>query len=155
MRPTPLLCALALAACGDGTAATPAADLAVPADLSCTSAPGCPTCASGATCVSPTGFLPFDPFCAATCTSSADCASPRTCVEVSGASPPGRYCIGADLPHDCAPLCDLVPSLSRCDGDALLAPYRTIVCGVSYTHCANGCVEDGPDGGADRQARCQ
>lgn len=158
MRPTLLLCALALAACDDDTMATTARDLAVP-DLTMHVTSSCtttctPSCAPGLTCVSTYTFtFPFSATCLAACVSDADCGT-RACVDFLGASPAGRYCIDQNEPTACDFQCDLVGRVSRCDGDNVATEYRGVVCGVQYHHCANGCVEADPDGGDLRQASC-
>ena len=57
-------------------------------------------------------------------------------------------------PQECGSHCDLEPPTSECDGTTLVSYYRRIVCGLHYSHCANGCVEDAPDAGDDKHARC-
>lgn len=161
MRSLLLLCALACAACDNGSSMTPE-DFAVPQDLSvpppdvalnCVQT--CASCTTGTTCVSSAGGLtPFTATCLAGCTSDVDCTGGRKCVEIYGAAPAGRYCLTTTEPQSCGAECDLVPATSFCSGSEVVAPYHTIVCGAVYTHCANGCVEDAPDGGTNRQAHC-
>ncbi len=152
-----LVALLALAACDDDTTAVTAPhDLAV-ADLA---APVCattcaPACTSPMTCVAQaSSSFPFSATCLTPCQSDVDCDATRACVDITDAAPAGRYCITRDEPLACGAHCDLVPTTSLCDGANLGTSYAGVVCGVSYRHCANGCVESNPDGGSDRQARC-
>jgi hypothetical protein len=158
MHPTLFVLAIALAGCGDDAApadlGTP--DLAV-GDLSqivCTTS--CGTCASGTTCVtnSSPSVNQFSATCLATCQTDADCTGQRACVAFDGSAPSGRYCLSATDPPECGTHCDLVQPTSACEGSTLVSVYHTTICGLRYTHCANGCVEDAPDGGVDRQAHC-
>jgi hypothetical protein len=159
MRSTLLVLAITLVGCGDDAApadlGTP--DLAV-GDLSqpmC--ATSCGTCTAGTTCVTnnSNSVNTFAATCLASCQTSADCMPQRSCVEFAGASPSGRYCLSATEPAECGTHCDLVPPTSRCQGSTLILAYHTIVCGLVYVHCANGCVEHAPpDAGDDRQASC-
>lgn len=153
MRPLLLLCALALAACDDDTTMTAAPpDLAARADLDtlvCTS--DCP-CASGLVCVNSSALPePFFSTCLQPCQTDADCGG-RACVAMFGQTP--RYCLAPDEPHTCGVHCDPGPRFTRCDGGNLVSTYVGLVCGDSYHACPNGCIEDNPDGGADRQGRC-
>jgi hypothetical protein len=156
-----ILCALCSSAC-DTSSSTPE-DFAVPGDLSVpdmtnmfTCSNTCtPACASGTTCVSQGGGVtPFNATCLASCTSSADCAGGRQCVDIYGAQPSGRYCVNTMEPQECGTHCDLTPPVSLCSGSELGTTYQGVVCGIKYAHCANGCVEDAPDGGQNRNARC-
>jgi hypothetical protein len=155
-----LWCALAAAAC-DTTTSTPE-DFAAPQDLSvqndvalsCSNT--CSTCTTGTTCVTSAGGLtPFNGTCLASCTSEVDCTGGRACVAIFGASPNGRYCLSPTEPQSCGINCDLVEATSSCSGNEVVSPYATIVCGVKYMHCPNGCMEDAPDGGTNRQAHCK
>jgi hypothetical protein len=158
MRSTLLFVAIALVGCGDDTTSADlgAPDLAV-GDLSQIScATSCGTCTTGTTCVtnSSGSVNSFSATCLASCQTDADCTPPRSCVAFDGSSPSGRYCLSATEPQQCGSHCDLVPATSACDGTTLVSYYRAIVCGLDYSHCANGCVEDAPDGGDDKHARC-
>ncbi|HEX6834917.1 MAG TPA: hypothetical protein VF334_00015 [Polyangia bacterium] len=149
-----LLCALALAACDDaGTSAPPdlaMRDLAVP-DLAVACVSDCP-CMSGLVCVDSASYAePFASTCLKPCQTDADCGA-RSCVAMFGDRV--RYCLASDEPHTCGVHCDPGARLSHCEGDTLVSTYVGLVCGEHYQACANGCVEDDPDGGDNRQARC-
>jgi hypothetical protein len=156
MRQTLLMLTITVAACGgDG----PSSDLGAPdlavKDLQISCASSCGSCAPGTSCVAAgAGINMFSATCLTPCQSDVDCTQERSCVAIDSSVPSGRFCLSPTEPMECAGHCDLVPASSACDGDNLVLPYDTIVCGRKYLHCANGCVEDAPDGGADRHARC-
>jgi hypothetical protein len=158
-RATLFMCALALAACDDDTGTTTPTpmDLAVPdlAGSSC-GASTCAACPSGTACVTMTsGPTPFGATCLASCQTSTDCTGGRDCVNFAGYPPAQRFCVNSMEPNPCGTtFCELTPPTHYCEGDDLVSNYQHVVCGLKYTHCANGCVEDAPDGGLDRQARC-
>jgi hypothetical protein len=150
-----LACALALVACDDDT--TPessTADMATP-DLAASTCPSTcgTTCPAGTTCVTMNGGpTPFGATCLATCQTTSDCTGGRDCVDFFQGP---RYCITLTEPNACGTTnCELTPPTRYCSGTDLVTNYQHVVCGLKYTHCANGCVEDAPDGGLDRQARC-
>ena len=142
MRPTLLLCALALAACDD----SPQDVFENPSDMSiCTTS--CNQCEPGRICVVGTGQgaptpVPFPTTCLQPCRSSADCAS-RTCVDILGAEPAGSYCVGPYEPGACTVKCTMAPTLIACDGDVLVRPYIADVCGLERIYCPSVCSRDG------------
>ena len=150
-----LLCALTLVGCDDDTTPTSStADMATPdlAGSTCPSTCGS-TCPSGTTCVTMNGGpTPFGSTCLASCQTTSDCTGGRDCVNFQGLV---RYCITRMEPQACGTtFCELTPPTSYCSGSDLVTNYQSVVCGLKYTHCANGCTEGAPDGGLNHEAHC-
>jgi hypothetical protein len=161
MRLLLLVAAISFTACdSDGTPfpdfGVTTVDMAVPV-FSC--AGNCsPACTAGSTCVGMGSSVnPFAATCLVPCTSDVDCPDQRACVAIGGGTTPdGRFCLDRMEPLACGTHCDFAERVSLCSGNELAGTFHnSVVCGVSYHHCANGCVEDAPDGGTERQARCQ
>lgn len=157
LRSVPFVLALALAGCGSDDGPLPFLDEMGAHDLAVTvCAASCGTCATGTTCVTnySASVNQFSATCLAGCTTDSDCPAAHSCVAFDGSAPSGRYCLSATDPLGCGIHCDFVQPTSACEGSTLVSVYHTIICGLRYTHCANGCVEDNPDAGVDRQAHC-
>ncbi|MGZ3408710.1 MAG: hypothetical protein ACXVDD_00940 [Polyangia bacterium] len=141
--------ALALAGCGSDEVSS-AADMSS-GDLAVRVCPtSCTSCAAGQVCVTHGGGpVQFGASCLKPCTGGGPVECPHAfCVEIIGASPPGRYCVSTGAPDPCnSPQCNSTPAGdAHCEGDEIVSPFGLNVCGYEHTTCANGCSTTPVDG---------